>query len=143
MSIMIRGRNFVTFDFDTVEISISDFIARPVRGLKPEEVVAQSGTRLADDVVVLSKQPLTQKASSKTSFLLNLSKIKTQHGLYKIALSAASKTTNVNIAVLGDIQVSSIEVGVGDVDGTTSPKITTVNYPRKLNDILQADHLQK
>lgn len=140
---MIKGKKYVTSDSDTIEISVSDFIGRPVRGLKPEEVVAQSGTRLADDVVVLSKQPLTQKSDDRTTFVLNLSKIKAQYGLYKIALSAGSKTSNVNVAVLGEIVVTSIEVGVGDVDGTTSPKITTVTYPNKLNEILQADHLQK
>lgn len=47
------------------------------------------------------------------------------------------------MAVLGEIQVSSVEVGIGDVDGTTSPKVTTVAYPNKLTEKLQADHLQK
>lgn len=114
-----------------------------MRNIKPEEVVAQSGTRLADDVVVLSKQPLSQKPNDPTIFVLNLSKIKAQYGLYKIALSAGSKTTNVNVAVLGEIQVGSVEVGIGDADGTTSPKITTVAYPNKLTEKLQADHMQK
>lgn len=111
--------------------------------LKADEVIAQSGTRLADDVVVLSKQALTQKPNEPTTFVLNLNKIKAQYGLYKIALSAAGKTANVNVAVLGEIQVSSVELGIGDVDGTTSPKLTTVTYPNKLTEKLQADHLQK
>lgn len=114
-----------------------------MRGLKPDEVVAQSGTRLADDVVVLSKQPLTQKPNEPTTYVLNLSKIKAQYGLYKIALSAGAKAASVNVAVLGEIQVSSVEVGIGDVDGTTSPKITTIAYPNELKETLQADHLQK
>uniref|UniRef100_A0A1E1WVG2 Dolichyl-diphosphooligosaccharide--protein glycosyltransferase subunit 2 n=1 Tax=Pectinophora gossypiella TaxID=13191 RepID=A0A1E1WVG2_PECGO len=143
ISIAIKGRKYITSDADTIEFTVSDLVGRPVRGLKPEEVVAQSGTRLADDVVVLSKQPLVQKPGEPTTFVLNLSKIKAQYGLYKIALSAGTKSSIVNVAVLGEIQVSSVEVGLGDVDGTTSPKITTVNYPNKLTDHLQADHLQK
>nr|XP_049691989.1 dolichyl-diphosphooligosaccharide--protein glycosyltransferase subunit 2 [Helicoverpa armigera]XP_049692612.1 dolichyl-diphosphooligosaccharide--protein glycosyltransferase subunit 2-like [Helicoverpa armigera] len=143
ISIAIKGKKYITSDSDTIEFSISDLIGRPVKFLKPEEVVAQSGTRLADDVVVLSKQPLTQKANEPTTFVLNLSKIKAQYGLYKIALSAGTKTANVNVAVLGEIQVTSVEVGIGDVDGTTSPKLTTVAYPNKLTEKLQADHLQK
>ncbi|CAH0592147.1 unnamed protein product [Chrysodeixis includens] len=143
ISITIKGKKYITSESDSIEFSITDLIGRPVRFLKPEEVVAQSGTRLADDVVVLSKQPLTQKANEPTTFVLNLSKIKAQYGLYKIALSAASKTANVNVAVLGEIQVSTVEVGIGDVDGTTSPKVTTVAHPNKLTEKLQADHLQK
>jgi hypothetical protein len=133
----------VTSESESVEFSVSDLVGRAVRGLRPADVLAQSGTRLADDVVVLSKQPLAQLPEDPTTYVLNLSKIKSQYGLYKIALSAGSKTTNVNVAVLGEIQVSSIEVGIGDVDGTTSPKLTTVTYPNKLTEKLQADHLQK
>ncbi|KAL0851575.1 hypothetical protein ABMA28_007357 [Loxostege sticticalis] len=143
ISIAIKGKKYVTSESDSIEFSITDLLGRPVPGLKPDDVVAQSGTRLADDVVVLSKQPLAQKPNEPTTFVLNLSKIKAQYGLYKIALSAGGKTANVNIAVLGEIQVSSIEVGIGDVDGTTSPKVTTVTYPNKLAEKLQADHLQK
>lgn len=132
----------MTSESDSIEFTITDLIGRPVRNLKPEEVIAQSGTRLADDVVVLSKQPLTQKPNEPT-FVLNLNKIKSQYGVYKIALSAGTKTTSVNVAVLGEIQVANVEVGVGDVDGTTSPKITTITYPNKLVDKLLADHMQK
>ncbi|CAH0690941.1 unnamed protein product [Chilo suppressalis] len=143
ISIVFKGKKYITSESDSVEFSITDLLGQPLRNLKPDEVVAQSGTRLADDVVVLSKQVLKQKAGEPTTFVLNLSKIKAQYGLYKIALSAGSKTTNVNVAVLGEIQVSSVEVGVGDVDGTTSPRVTTVAYPGKLPEKLQADHMQK
>lgn len=143
ISVMIKGRKYITSEMDTIEFSITDLIGRAVKELKPEDVVAQSGTRLVDDVVVLSKQPLSRKPNEPTIFVLNLSKIKAQYGLYKIALSAAGKTSNFNIAVLGEMQVNSVEVGVGDIDGTTSPKVTVVTYPNKLGDQLQADHLQK
>lgn len=76
----------MTSESDSIEFSITDLLGRPVPGLKPDDVVAQSGTRLADDVVVLSKQPLAQKPNEPTTFVLNLSKIKAQYGLYKIAL---------------------------------------------------------
>ncbi|XP_068627071.1 dolichyl-diphosphooligosaccharide--protein glycosyltransferase subunit 2 [Battus philenor] len=143
ISITIKGKKYVTSESDSVEFSITDLIGRAVRGLKPEEVIAQSATRLADDVVVLSKQALVQKPNDPTIFVLNLGKIKAQYGLYKISLSAGTKSANINVAVLGEIQVGSLEVGIGDVDGTTSPKITTINYPNKLTEVLQADHLQK
>ncbi|XP_061708328.1 dolichyl-diphosphooligosaccharide--protein glycosyltransferase subunit 2 [Cydia pomonella] len=143
ISIVIKGKKYISSDSDSIEISITDLLGRPVKGLKADRVLAQSGTRLADDVVVLSKQPLTQKPNEPTTFILNLSKIKAQYGLYKIALSADSKTASVNVAVLGEIQVGSVEVGIGDVDGTTSPKLTTVAYPNKLAEKLQADHMQK
>ncbi|XP_045511409.1 dolichyl-diphosphooligosaccharide--protein glycosyltransferase subunit 2 [Colias croceus] len=143
ISVSFKDRKYITSEIDTIEFSVTDLIARPIPYLKPEEVVAQSGTRLADDVVVLSKQPLTQKANDPTTFVLNLSKIKTQYGMYKISLATGSKSANFVVAVLGEIQVNSLEVGIGDVDGTTSPKLTTLTYPNKLTDVLQADHLQK
>lgn len=143
ISIVFKDKKFITSESDSIEFSVTDLIARPIPNLKPDEVIAQSGTRLADDVVVLSKQPLIQKQNEPTTYVLNLSKIKSQHGLYKISLSAGSKSANFNVAVLGEIQVSSIEIGIGDVDGTTSPKVTTVAYPNKLTEKLQADHLQK
>lgn len=93
--------------------------------------------------MVLSKQPLTPKPNEPSTFVLNLSKIKSQYGLYKISISAGSNTASVNVAVLGEIQVNSVEIGIGDVDGTTSPRITTVAYPNKITEKLQADHLQK
>ncbi|XP_069361221.1 uncharacterized protein [Maniola hyperantus] len=143
ISIVFKDKKYITSESDTIEFSVTDLVGRPVPNLKPEEVVAQSGTRLADDVVVLSKQPLTQKPNEQTTFVLNLSKIKAQHGLYKISLSAGAKSANFNVAVLGEIVVSSVEIGVGDVDGTTSPRLTTVMFPNKLAEKLQADHLQK
>ncbi|CAH2102966.1 unnamed protein product [Euphydryas editha] len=143
IAIVFKDKKYITSESDTIEFSVTDLIGRPIPNLRPDEVIAQSGTRLADDVVVLSKQPLTQKPNEPTTFILNLSKIKAQHGLYKISLSAGSKSANFNIAVLGEIQVSNIEIGVGDIDGTTSPKITTVTYPNKLSEKLHADHLQK
>ncbi|CAH2049907.1 unnamed protein product, partial [Iphiclides podalirius] len=143
ISISIKGKKYVTAESDSVEFSVTDLVGRAVRGLKPDEVIAQSATRLADDVVVLSKQPLVQKPNDPVTFVLNLAKIKSQYGMYKITLSAGSKSMNVNVAVLGEIQVGSLEFGIGDVDGTTSPKITTLTYPNRLTQIFQADHLQK
>lgn len=48
-----------------------------------------------------------------------------------------------NIAVLGQMHVQNVELGVGDVDGTSSPKTLVVNYPNKVAEVLQADHMQK
>ncbi|CAK1544392.1 unnamed protein product [Leptosia nina] len=141
--ISFKDRKYITSEMDTIEFSVTDLIGRAIPNLKPEEVVAQSGTRLADDVVVLSKQPLVKKQNELTTFVLNLSKIKTQYGMYKISLAAGTKSSNFNVAVLGEIQLGNLEVGIGDVDGTTSPKVTTLTYPNKLTDVLQADHLQK
>ncbi|XP_045524133.1 dolichyl-diphosphooligosaccharide--protein glycosyltransferase subunit 2 isoform X2 [Pieris brassicae] len=143
ISVAFKDRKYITSELDTIEFSVTDIIGRAISSLKPEEVVAQSGTRLADDVVVLSKQPLTQKQNDQTTYILNLNKIKTQYGMYKISLAAGTKSANFNVAVLGEIQLGNLELGIGDVDGTTSPKVTTLAFPNKLTDVLQADHLQK
>lgn len=143
VSITLKGKKYIASNSDNIQVAITDLVGRPIPTLSKETVLAQSATRLADDVVVLSKQPLTVHPSDKSIYILDLMKVKPEYGLYKVALSAGTKTATLTVAVLGDIQVPTVEIGVGDIDGTSNPKTTTVQYPNTLAQRLEADHLQR
>lgn len=128
------GSSQVSTDNPELRIRISDLLGQPLK-VPPSPVVAQSATRLIDDVVVLSKQPLTRGKES-TEFILLL---RLEPGQYKISLTAGTQTAILTARVSGPVTVNWLEIGVGDADSTTLPKLTRLQYPSKLPSILQAD----
>ncbi|XP_077293027.1 oligosaccharide transferase delta subunit [Arctopsyche grandis] len=141
--ISIKGNSQVGTDSEPIQISISDLMGRNHPSVTADSVVAQSVTRLSDDVVVLSKQKLAKHSKESTVYTLDLMKVKPERGQYKLALSAGSSSATLPIRALGAIDIGSVEVGVGDVDGSSSPRLNTVTHPNKLALALEADSLQK
>lgn len=141
--VSIRGNGQVGTDSEPIQISISDLMGRNHPSVTADSVVAQSVTRLSDDVVVLSKQKLAKHAKESTVYTLDLMKVKPERGQYKLALSAGSSSAILPIRALGAIDIGSVEVGVGDVDGSSSPRLNAVTHPNKLAQALEADSLQK
>lgn len=70
VSISIAGPSSVSVDSPNLRIQVSDIFGRPIKPA-PSPVVAQSATRIADDVVVLAKQPLAA-STKETEFILPL-----------------------------------------------------------------------
>lgn len=70
MSISISGPTSVSVDKPNLRLQVSDILGRPFKPA-PTPVVAQSATRIADDVVVLAKQPLAA-STRETEFVLPL-----------------------------------------------------------------------
>lgn len=128
----------VTTDKPELRIRISDLLGNPLKVI-PTPVVAQSATRVADDVVVMSKQPLTP-GSKPTEFILLL---RLEPGQYKISLTAGSHTATLTARVLGPITLNWLEIGVSDADSTTAPRLTRLQLPSKLSAPLQADSSQQ
>lgn len=81
--ISIVGSGQVTPEKPTLSVRICDILGRSIT-LPADSVVAQSATRLADDVVVLSKQKLVPTSDS-TIYSLDL---KHEPGRYRISLTA-------------------------------------------------------
>lgn len=50
-------------------------------------------------------------------------KAKPDRGFYKISVSAASVTNTIKIKVLSEVIVDYLEIGTGDADQTTQPKL--------------------
>lgn len=81
--VSVVGSGQVTPEKPTLNVRVCDILSQPLV-LAVDSVIAQSATRLADDVVVLSKQKLVA-TSDPTVYALNL---KHDPGRYRIALTA-------------------------------------------------------
>ncbi|XP_066246189.1 dolichyl-diphosphooligosaccharide--protein glycosyltransferase subunit 2 [Euwallacea similis] len=134
VSISIAGSNSVKLDSPNLRIQVSDIFGKALKPA-PSPVAAQSATRIADDVVVLAKQPLSP-GTKETEFVLPL---KLEPGFYKILLNMGSHSTTVNARVLGPVEVKSFEIGLSDADGSAATKLEKVSYPNKLAKRLQGD----
>lgn len=138
VSFSVIGSPQVTTDKPELRIRVSNLLGSPLLPA-PSPVVAQSATRVADDVVVLSKQPLTP-GSEKTEFVLLL---RLEPGQYKISLTAGSHTATLTARVLGPVTLNWLEIGLSDADSTTLPKLTRIQPPARLSTPLQADSSQQ
>ncbi|XP_008550108.1 dolichyl-diphosphooligosaccharide--protein glycosyltransferase subunit 2 [Microplitis demolitor] len=106
-------------------------------------VVANSATRLDDDVVVISKQSFKPSPKDKTIFSMNFMDIKPHRGFYKVAVLAGSVSTTVTVKVLSEVKLDYLEIGTGDADQTTQSKLVKIDYPKKLDHKIEADSQQK
>lgn len=70
VSISVAGSASVTLDKPQLKIQISNIFGQPLKS-PATPVVAQSCTRIADDVVVLAKQPLAPGVK-ESEFILPL-----------------------------------------------------------------------
>lgn len=133
VSISISGPPQVTLDKPELKVYISDILGNALKS-PPSPVVAQSATRITDDVVVLSKQPLSP--GSPVEFVLPL---RLEPGQYRIALTAGSHSTTLTVRVLGPVSLESLQIGLGDADGSSAPRLTKLQQPGKLPSPLKAD----
>jgi len=118
-------------------VRVSDLLGRSLKSA-PSPVIAQSATRIADDVVVLSKQTLKQ-GSRNIEYVLDL---KVDPGLYKFVLSAGTHQATPQIRITGPVQLNSFEIGLGDSDGSQAPKLVKLTHPAKVPAPLSADNQQ-
>ncbi|XP_050446458.1 dolichyl-diphosphooligosaccharide--protein glycosyltransferase subunit 2 [Cataglyphis hispanica] len=110
------------------------------------KVIANSATRVGDDVVILSNENLQPSTTDKTLFTMNLMNMKPDRGFYKISITAASVTNTITVKVLSEAILDYLEIGTGDADQTTQPKLAKVNTESpsgKLEHKIEADSQQK
>ncbi|KYQ60019.1 Dolichyl-diphosphooligosaccharide--protein glycosyltransferase subunit 2, partial [Trachymyrmex zeteki] len=110
------------------------------------KVVANSATRVGDDVVVLSNENLQPSTMDKTLFTMNLMNVKPDRGFYKILITAASVKNTITVKILSEAILDYLEIGTGDADQTTQPKLTRINTESssgKLEHKIEADSQQK
>lgn len=134
VSVTIIGPAQVTHDKPDLNIKISDILGQELKPI-PTPVLALSATRVTDDVVVLSKQPLTQ-GKEATQYILPL---RLEPGQYSLALNAGQHSATLTVRVSGFIKLQSLEIGLGDTDGTSAPRLTKLDYKSELQEPLQAD----
>ncbi|XP_015594118.1 dolichyl-diphosphooligosaccharide--protein glycosyltransferase subunit 2 [Cephus cinctus] len=123
-----------------IKVKVCDILGRPLS--KTPTVAVNTATRIGDDAVVMSKKNF-QASSDKTLFTVNFMDIKPERGFYNISVSADSVSNIVTVKVLSEVIVDYLEIGTGDADQTTQPKLTKVVYPNKLGQKIEADSQQK
>lgn len=139
--IQLIGNGQVQPETPVVNIKVVDILGNPVTPAISS--VASSVKSKADGTVLISKVTLTPKSSDKTVFAFDLTASKPTRGTYVIDLTADRYAQTLSIKVLGKVVVSSLEIGVGDSDSTSAVKKQLVEFPNKLNAVLNADHQQK
>lgn len=137
VSISVIGSAQIPQDKPELHVQVSDIFGQPLKPA-PSPVIAQSATRISDDVVVLAKQPLVP-SKTPTEFNLNL---KLDPGYYRVAVNAGSHSSTITTRVLGPLTIKSLEIGLSDADGSSLPKLSKLSYPAKLDSKLQADSSQ-
>ncbi|CAL7942794.1 unnamed protein product [Xylocopa violacea] len=124
-----------------VTVKVCDILGAPLTNTF--KVIANSATRVGDDVVLFSKQSLQASPTDKTLFAMNFMEMKPERGFYKISITAGSVTNTVTVKVLSDVVVDYMEIGTADADQTTQPKLTRVIFPDKWSQKIEADSQQK
>lgn len=112
-----------------------------VSGLSADSVIAQSATRLGDDVVVLAKQKLVA-TSDPIIFNLELPRDRMAAGLYKVVISAGSYTASLTVTALASGTIKTLEIGIADSDQVSAARLQKLAFPAKLSTPLEADSQQ-
>lgn len=134
VSVTIIGPAQVTQEKPDLHVKVSNILGQEIKPA-PTPVLALSATRVTDDVVVLSKQPLTQ-GKQPTEYILPL---RLEPGQYSLALNAGKHSATLTVRVSGPIKLQSLDIGLGDADGTSAPRMTKLDYKSELQSPLQAD----
>lgn len=135
--ISVLGSGVVTSEKTALSVKVCNMLGKPLAGT--DAVVAQSATRLADDVVVLSKQKLV---ATKDPTLYEL-ELKHEPGRYRIIVTAGTHTASLSASVLGTVNVQWLELGITDTDQASPIKLQKLTYATKLGKLLEADSQQR
>lgn len=152
VAITLAGPAVVSLAEPKVSVKVTDLLGRALPS-GPLQVTAESATRIADDVVVLSKKKFEQSPADSMVHTINLMEVKPEPGLYKVTVNSVPTKAdprlvgNVGITlpikVMCSVAVDSFEIGIGDSDQTTQPKFDKIAYDNKLGKKLEVDTLQK
>ncbi|XP_037043681.1 dolichyl-diphosphooligosaccharide--protein glycosyltransferase subunit 2-like [Bradysia coprophila] len=139
--VQIVGNGQIQPDSPLIHVKIVDLLGNPVSPAVSS--VSATVTAKQSSTALVTKQALTSKSSDKTVFELSLSAAKPVRGAYTVQIFADQYQQTVEIKILGKVKVKALEIGVGEVDSTSSFKKQTIDYPNKLSEELNADAQQK
>nr|CAG4649276.1 EOG090X04WQ [Scapholeberis mucronata] len=146
VAITLASKASVSKSEPKFQVKVSNILGKNIESVN---VVADSATRTLDDAVVLSQKQLTPKNGM---FELDLMSSNPGKGVYKVVLSAAAGDDSrlvgnvgalVEVKVLTKIAVEETEIGTADADQSTAAKLKKINFPQKLDGVLEADSHQK
>lgn len=132
-----------------VQVRVSNLMGKTLGKLS---VTADTARHLGDDAVVLSKKPFIVSAADPSLYELDLMKVNPESGFYRIVISVAQQQpadmkligtsgAEVEVKVITQVTVDSVEVSVVDKEHTSAQKSTKLEMPNKVQ--LEADYHQR
>lgn len=135
------GNGLLQPDSQVLNIKVVDLLGK---ALQPTiSTISASVLSKADNSVLASKLTLVAKNSDKTVHELDLKSLKLTRGSNIIQITADAYKHSLHFKVLGKVKVSSLEIGVGESDSSSTIQKQTITYPNKLSSALNVDQQQK
>ncbi len=123
------------------------------KALGKMDVTVDSAMRVSDGAVIMSKSKMAAVASDSSAYDVDMMAAKPGKGFYQMTVTAMPSKTDSRLAgnegaellvkALGSVEVVNAEIGVGDADQSTAPKLSAVSQPKKLSKVLEASHHHK
>ena len=150
VAITLASPPAVSDNSPTVKVQVTDVMGGD---LGPMTVQIDSAMRQDDGAVIMSKSKMKALKEEATFYEVDLMAVKPGKGFYELTLTAQPSKANEKLAgneaamllvkVLGSIDIDKVEIGVGDADQSTAPKLNPVAHPNKVAKLMTADHHHK
>lgn len=150
VAVTVASNRALSSQNPNVQIQVTNVLGASLGSLN---VVADTATRLEDEVVIMSKTSFTPVKGDTTHYSLNFLEKKPLRGFYKISLSAVPSKPDprlignvgvlIQVKVMTEVGIENVEIGLIDRDQTTAAKTTKVEFNKQLSTSLEADYHQK
>lgn len=150
VSIALVSRPSVAITQPLVVVQVSNIMGSSLGQIG---VTVESALKIGETTPVTVKKPMTLVKGQSLQYELNLDALKLGRGFYKLTINANPSKADprwvgntgavVQVKLETEVLIENVEVGVGDIDQSTAPRLIKVNYPEKLPSVLEADYHQK
>ncbi|XP_042210063.1 dolichyl-diphosphooligosaccharide--protein glycosyltransferase subunit 2-like isoform X2 [Homarus americanus] len=148
VAITLASNVAVSAEAPQVQVRVTDLKGS---SLGPLKVTADSATRVADEVVIISKEPLTPLSTADGVYELDVMSRGPDRGFYRLVVSVDASDSRLvghsaaqlTFKVLTAIDIQGVEIGTADSDQSTAPNLQKVRYPNTLSAVLVADQHQR
>lgn len=150
VSVALASQSTVSESVPMVRIRVSDLLGR---ALGKMDVTVESAMRSSDGLTIMSNTKMLESKSDHTVYEVDMMKAKPARGFYDLTINAVPTKSDerlvgnsgamLKVKALSSISIDDVELGIGDADQSTAPKVNKLVHPQKFSTLLQADHHHK
>lgn len=150
VSVTLASQSTVSESIPMVRIRVSDLLGR---ALGKMDVTVESAMRSSDGLTIMSNTKMSESKDDHTVYEVDMMMVKPARGFYDLTTNAVPKKSDerlvgnsgamLKVKALSSISIEDVELGVGDADQSTAPKVNKVVHPQKFTTLLKADHHHK
>ncbi|XP_069960672.1 dolichyl-diphosphooligosaccharide--protein glycosyltransferase subunit 2 isoform X1 [Cherax quadricarinatus] len=148
VAITLASNVAVSAEAPNIQVRVTDLEGY---SLGPLKVTADSATRVSDEVVIISKEPLVPLSAADGVYELDVMSRGPHRGFYRLVVSVDASDSRLvghtdaqlTFKVLTAIDIQGVEIGTADSDQSTAPNLQKVTYPNTLPEVLVADQHQR